>query len=418
MLLKCCEDFNYFSPDSSLQRLMVRKPMRVYLIYGSGGGGHKASANALMDVLLQRNPDWDIRTINISPAVGAEGGDKLYNLCMEKNWSLIIPLLHKAATFFSPFVQPLIKKRMRDMWSSMPEADVIISLVPFLNPSIIETQPGAIHFTLITDFTHTEGHPWIQDHRQHILCGTEECYEQGLQLGLPVEKVTRTSGMVISPRFYQSLDRAELKEISMQLDFRVNSITSLVFFGGVPPTYATRRLVVALLRKGHNVIVICGNNEGLLQDLCKLKLKYPELCLYLKNFTRDVSTYMQLSDVVVGKPGPGAISEALVSRRPVIMLAEGGKVMDQERSVMQWVEANNLGVSATRAQEAAEVSKERIMDMQRAVDALPENRAVFEVAEIVETAAKNRLREKIRTEKLAHEVEIDLDLRDNNALLT
>mmetsp|Transcript_43461 Transcript_43461/g.170012 ORF Transcript_43461/g.170012 Transcript_43461/m.170012 type:complete len:128 (+) Transcript_43461:1165-1548(+) len=127
---------------------------------------------------------------------------------------------------------------------------------------------------------------------------------------------------------------------------------------------------------------------------------------------------MQLSDVVVGKPGPGAISEALVSRRPVIMLAEGGKVMDQERSVMQWVEANNLGVSATRAQEAAEVSKERIMDMQRAVDALPENRAVFEVAEIVETAAKNRLREKIRTEKLAHEVEIDLDLRDNNALLT
>mmetsp|Transcript_43461 Transcript_43461/g.170011 ORF Transcript_43461/g.170011 Transcript_43461/m.170011 type:complete len:337 (+) Transcript_43461:125-1135(+) len=299
MLLKCCEDFNYFSPDSSLQRLMVRKPMRVYLIYGSGGGGHKASANALMDVLLQRNPDWDIRTINISPAVGAEGGDKLYNLCMEKNWSLIIPLLHKAATFFSPFVQPLIKKRMRDMWSSMPEADVIISLVPFLNPSIIETQPGAIHFTLITDFTHTEGHPWIQDHRQHILCGTEECYEQGkciwnlmylrwnililkllsqiymrvgLQLGLPVEKVTRTSGMVISPRFYQSLDRAELKEISMQLDFRVNSITSLVFFGGVPPTYATRRLVVALLRKGHNVIVICGNNEGLLQDLCKLKV--------------------------------------------------------------------------------------------------------------------------------------------------
>lgn len=94
----------------------------------------------------------------------------------------------------------------------------------------------------------------------------------GLQLGLPVEKVTRTSGMVISPRFYQSLDRAELKEISMQLDFRVNSITSLVFFGGVPPTYATRRLVVALLRKGHNVIVICGNNEGLLQDLCKLKV--------------------------------------------------------------------------------------------------------------------------------------------------
>ncbi|KAJ8902752.1 hypothetical protein NDN08_006072 [Rhodosorus marinus] len=392
--------------------------MRVYLLYGSGGGGHKASANALMDVLLQRNPDWDIRTINISPAVGAEGGDKFYNLCMEKNWSLIIPFLHKAATFFAPFVQPLIKKRMRDMWSSMPEADVIVSLVPFLNPSIIETQPGAIHFTLITDFTHTEGHPWIQDHRQHILCGTEECYKQGLQLGLPVEKVTRTSGMVISPRFYQSLDRAELKEISMQLDFRVNSITSLVFFGGVPPTHTTRRLVVALLRNGHNVIVICGNNEGLLQDLCKLKLKYPELCLYLKNFTRDVSTYMQLSDVVVGKPGPGAISEALVSRRPVIMLVEGGKVMDQERSVMNWVEENNLGVSATKAQEAAEVSKERIMEMQRAVDALPENRAVFEVAEIVESAAKNRLREKMRTEKLAHEVEIDLDIQDKNALTT
>lgn len=54
-----------------------------------------------------------------------------------------------------------------------------------------------------------------------------------------------------------------------------------------------------------------------------MQLTYPELCLYLKNFTRDVSTYMQLSDVVIGKPGPGVVSEALVSGRPMILYNEG-----------------------------------------------------------------------------------------------
>jgi 1,2-diacylglycerol 3-beta-galactosyltransferase len=48
--------------------------------------------------------------------------------------------------------------------------------------------------------------------------------------------------------------------------------------------------------------------------------------------------------VVVGKPGPGVVSEALVLGIPVVVLDHPDHTPPQERSVAAWVKEHGVGV--------------------------------------------------------------------------
>ena len=83
--------------------------------------------------------------------------------------------------------------------------------------------------------------------------------------------------MIVHPKFYKMHEPDELKIIRAQLDFRTKAFTALVCFGGVPPTLSTRKLIIALAKKGINTIVLCGKNNALLDYLHKLKVRVPIL---------------------------------------------------------------------------------------------------------------------------------------------
>lgn len=58
--------------------------------------------------------------------------------------------------------------------------------------------------------------------------------------------------------------------------------------------------------------------------------------------------------------------------------------MEQELSVMKWVEERRVGVSVTNAEDAASFSRENLALMRMNVEALPENLAVYEVSKLLE----------------------------------
>jgi 1,2-diacylglycerol 3-beta-galactosyltransferase len=74
--------------------------------------------------------------------------------------------------------------------------------------------------------------------------------------------------------------------------------------------------------------------------------------MHVEGFTSDVPRFMWLSDVVIGKPGPGAISEALVIGRPVVVL-NNWRTMSHERFNAEWVEQEGVGASVRRIEEIA-----------------------------------------------------------------
>ena len=64
------------------------------------------------------------------------------------------------------------------------------------------------------------------------------------------------------------------------------------------------------------LIFICGKNEKLAEKLRRIRARFR---FHVVGFTQEVPLFMHLSDFIIGKPGPGSISEALAMNLPVIV---------------------------------------------------------------------------------------------------
>ena len=96
---------------------------------------------------------------------------------------------------------------------------------------------------------------------------------------------------------------------------------------------------------------------------------------------------MQLADYVIGKPGPGSISEAVVMRLPVIV-ERNAWTLPQERYNADWIREQGVGLVLPDFRGIA-AAVDRLLDPGqyekfRAATARLDNRAVFEIPEILE----------------------------------
>ena len=100
---------------------------------------------------------------------------------------------------------------------------------------------------------------------------------------------------------------------------------------------------------------------------------------------------MQLADYFIGKPGPGSISEAVAMRLPVIVSCNAW-TLPQERYNAEWIREMGVGIVLPNFRGISQAVESLLepADYQRFRDATKrlENRAVFEIPDILERIAK------------------------------
>lgn len=370
----------------------------IHLYYGAGGGGHKASALAVQKAINDASiENVDVHLIDASYIAGASPGDGLYNLFLTYDAVAAIEFLHSAVQFFYPLFYPLLRNAFRSHFSKHPNLDCVVSFVPTLNEVMADTLPSHIPLlTVLTDFSHTDGHPWIQHPRQHFIAGTDIAVAQALASGFqlpttpsPSMRVSPTSGMVVHPSFYTKLTPTLCRRKRVDLGFPPDLTTVLLLFGGTPPTYRMVKLVDFFLARpasdAVNIIAVCAKNRTLFDRLTRRKHRDKERRLFVTGFTTEIPTFMQVSDVLVGKPGPGVVSEALVSGLPCVLMtgASENNIMKQEKDVLDWVRRHRIGVVVRTPEEAADVSIAQIKSMHARVRQMTPNNAVFEVRDLI-----------------------------------
>uniref|UniRef100_A0A7S1TDA5 Glycosyl transferase family 28 C-terminal domain-containing protein n=1 Tax=Compsopogon caeruleus TaxID=31354 RepID=A0A7S1TDA5_9RHOD len=241
--------------------------------------------------------------------------------------------------------------------------------------------------TVITDFTHSPTHPWLQSHDQFVVCPTGDSYRQSLQLGYDESSCVRISGPVVRPQFYpQSGDEDQKVTWRLRLGLDPTWPTYLLLFGGSPPTRLVEEIALALVAQSNaetqlNIVCICGSNERLFDLLSQHQARGTLPNTRLFGRSDDVPTIMKSVDVVVTKPGPGVVSEALVTRTPLVLFCDG-RTMEQELPVETFVRIHGVGKIVDSPSQVYCQSSE-LVQIRQAMTRLPENQGVFELREFL-----------------------------------
>ena len=325
---------------------------KIALIYIDAGGGHRAAATALCEVIREQQRPWDVEMVSIQDLLdpidfireytGIRFQD-IYNIMLQRGWTLgtaqLIPLMHMVIRLSHGRQVGVLER----YWATH-RPDMVVSLIPHYNRALKSTLdhawPGTPFVTVLTDIADYPPHFWIEPLEQHVICGSEMAARQARELGIPPDHVLRTSGMILNPRFYAPLNLNHRAE-RLRRGLRPELPTALVLFGGEGSTEMLR-IAKALNREdsGIQMILLCGKNEDLAAQLRALPQRVP---MFVQGFTRDVPLYMEIADFFIGKPGPGSISEALAKRLPVIV-QRNAWTMAHERYNADWVEEMGVGL--------------------------------------------------------------------------
>src|ERR1700693_4017218 len=319
---------------------------RIDLIFFEAGGGHRAAATALKLVIDQQRRGWDVKLVNLQEIVdsldvfrkytGVRMQD-VYNLLLKKGWTLGAPQLTVAMHALIRLYHRGQVRLLKEYWAP-GEPDLVVSLVPNFNRALRESLPNAPFVTVLTDLADYPPHFWIEERQeQYFICGTDKAVEQALALGHPKERIFKTSGMILRPKFYEPLniDREEGRD---QLGLEPEMPTGLVLFGGEGSGMMLE--IARRMTARAQFIFICGKNQKLAERLGRLPTTFPK---YIEGFTSEIPYYMHLSDFFIGKPGPGSISEALAMHLPVVV-ERNAWTLPQERYNTEWILEQNVGV--------------------------------------------------------------------------
>ena len=369
---------------------------KIDFVYFDAGGGHRAAATALKSVIEGQGRPWQVRLVHLQElldpldvfrqATGIRLQD-IYNKMLAKGWTLGagqgLKVVHALIRMYHKPGVALLKQH----WNQT-QPDMVVSLVPNFNRALHQSLKGTLPHvpfcTILTDFADHPPHFWMVPQEQFLICGTHKAIEQAKAMGHRSDKVFRVSGMVLRPKFYEPIAvnrRAERTRLGLDPD----RPTGLVLFGG----HGSKKMLEIARRLGDTqLILICGRNQKLEAELRNLPAKAPR---FVEGFTTEIPYYMHLADFFIGKPGPGSISEAIAMNLPVIV-ERNAATLPQERYNAEWVEEHHAGIVLESFSKVAPAVKRLLKDLDklRAGVAKIENRAVFEIPEILDGVLRKK----------------------------
>ena len=326
---------------------------RITLIYVNGGGGHLSGARAIEEGIRLTGMPWDVELVNLEdllkpldPMSGLTGihVTDAYNFFLTKGWTRAWTPVMRATQAWAYLMHRPVVNLLARHWSQRPP-DVLVSLMPLFNralcASFARAAPGRPFVTVMRDIADHPPRFWIERQRQYLMCGSDRAVQQAVTMGMPPNRIVRSSGMILNPRFHTlaPIDR-EAERTRLGLDPR--RLTGLVMFGGVAPRKTMLQIDRLLSDSGLPVqlIFLCGRNQPLVDELRNQPSRIPR---WVEGFTSAVPYWMQLADFFIGKPGPGSLSEAAFMGLPVIV-ERNASTMPQESYNPSWVRENGFGI--------------------------------------------------------------------------
>lgn len=307
---------------------------KILFISSRGGYGHSAAANAIQDIL--GSDKYLFKVIHAIDEMRVYGvRENFYNMMILNNWIRTMNLITR---YLMPSVFLILEKKIQafiDQYLEREKPDLIISVIPFINFPLCEAaRKRNIPFLLVTTDNDLENwslrlekitHP---DFKMTIGTDREKTKESLLSQDIPASWI-EPIGLPLRSDFFMPRDRALLRaEYNIGED---KSVVLLMMGGAGGKTALKYARKIASMDMSIHLIVCTGKNERLGTSLQKIRPAASN-SLTILGFTTQVADLMAISDVLITKPGPGTITEAIAMHLPILI--------DNTSHPLLWEQAN------------------------------------------------------------------------------
>lgn len=324
---------------------------KILVLYGPGGNGHRSAAYMIKETFKRKYPDYEIVIENVIDIANTflKFSLNIYDNLLKADPKYVkyaFNLLNsmeadKALTPVFPKTVNLLSDVIKRV-----NPDLIVSVYSGINCFIVEAMKqlgiyGKVPFTILcTDMTDNFLKGWVNPDADLMIGFLEQTRKQLLEYGMPPEKIKILGGPPVNPIFGDN--KITKSEARRKFNLDDDLFTVLIMSGGVGlKTIYTFSKQLVNSRLPVQLIVCCGKNDKLKEKVDKLA-KYSKKNVRVFGFTDQVHSLMDAADVIVTKPGPGVIAEAIVKELPIV-LDNLSEIMPQEFGNVEYVLSNGVG---------------------------------------------------------------------------
>lgn len=352
--------------------------MKVLILSAKTGGGHMRAAQALEQVIKERNPENEVKTVD-----GLEYVNHYFNKMIVKGYKFsatklpaMYGMLYRASNKDKGTYKIVQRSNSHFAYKFIPllaefKPDVIVSTHPFMTIMCSRLrEKGITNIPLISILTDFAPHAsYINPCVSKYIVSSEQMVDQLEKLGVD-RSIVHPVGIPIPPVFFEKDEQKEkhLKE----LGFDPKLQTVLVMAGSFGVTDILK-IYESLNNIEHDfqIIVITGRNQKLfnafntiinsnpdmrvgniqvnfevhddsLRRDTKIQLTKKTKLIY---FTDEVHKYMHIADLIITKPGGLTVTESLASCLPMVLFRG---IPGQETDNTEYLTRNNLAVSVQK----------------------------------------------------------------------
>jgi UDP-N-acetylglucosamine:LPS N-acetylglucosamine transferase len=373
----------------------------VLIFYMDAGGGHRAAARALATAAEERQAPFAIRLLSLQDALEpldfvkrytGRTSEETYNGMIRKGQTrFLVPMLWILHGVIRLRQTAFVERVAEVLTGFRPGA--VVSVLPNFNgvlrDAVRRSHPGVPFIVALTDLADFPPHFWIEPGIDRVIVGSSHAARQARELGLLPAQVSQTSGMPLRPAFHRGGGPEARERVRAELGFVDEDFVVLLLFGGkgAPEMQPLSERLLAS-PAAFRVVAVCGDNEALAGRLRPLEERGRGR-LRVFGYTDRVADLMAAADLLATKPGPGSLAEAFHQRLPVIVTCDA-RTIPQERYNARFVREQGLGIVVGSWKQvpgaaAAFAREEKAHGTTRTrLRALPANRAVYEILEILQ----------------------------------
>ncbi|MFH1854767.1 MAG: glycosyltransferase [Candidatus Omnitrophota bacterium] len=369
----------------------MQRSKRILLMYITLNSGHHRASSAIENALKQSSPSTQTLKIN---AFGYTNPilEKIINrtyLSVIKNkpevWEYLYdnPKVLKSVQGMRDAIHKFNSKKLKALLEDF-KPDAVVCTQAFPCGMIADyKRNSSIELPLIGVLTDHAPHAyWMFPNVDYYIVPSEVSREKFIKNGIPPSKI-KVFGISIDPKFSRPHDKNELCD---KLGFDSKKPIVLIMGGsqGLGPVENTVTILEGI-DMDFQLVVVCGINAKLERMLRKRVKKYKKR-LIVFGHVENIDELMEVSSIVITKPGGLTTAEALSKGLPMII---AHPIPGQELKNAEFLLSQGVALRADDCEDIAVLVQElllnnnKLTEMRTRIAELKKPNAAMDIAELV-----------------------------------